>query len=60
MRCVVCDEYVYSMVRMWQAYWRGADDLVEPIVQAMRAADPELAVHSAPQSVLRADRRRRV
>jgi hypothetical protein len=46
------DDYVYSFIRMWQAYWSGAENLVELILDAMRAADPELAVESTPRTVL--------
>ena len=46
------DDYVYSLVRMWQAYWKGAGDLVELTLAAMRLADPELVVHSTSRSVL--------
>jgi hypothetical protein len=49
------DEYVYATVRMWQAYWTGADGLVDLVLDAMRAADPELAVNSSPQSILQVE-----
>jgi hypothetical protein len=46
------DEYVYSVVRMWQGYWTGAADVVDLVLEAMRAADPDSVTHSTPQSVL--------
>jgi hypothetical protein len=49
------DEYVYATVQMWQAYWTGADGLVDLILNAMRLADPETVVNSSPQSVLQVD-----
>jgi hypothetical protein len=49
------DEYVYSLVRMWQACWRSADDLIEVIVDAMRTTDPDQVVEGSPRVALQLD-----